>query len=74
MTQPDRPPLFPSLGSAVVIGGSGGVGSEICRVLARDGCDVALTYFGNKAKAEATVQAVRAEGRTASPPLLPMSR
>lgn len=74
MTQPDRPPLFPSLGSAVVIGGSGGVGSEICRVLARDGCDVALTYFGNKAKAEATAQTVRAEGRTASPPLLPMSR
>ena len=38
-------PLFPATGAAVVIGGSGGVGAEICRVLARDGCDVALTYF-----------------------------
>lgn len=58
--------LFPAGGTAIVIGGSGGVGAEICRVLARDGCDVALTYFNNQAKAEAAAQAVRGEGRKAS--------
>ncbi|MEW6645230.1 MAG: SDR family oxidoreductase [Pseudomonadota bacterium] len=66
MTASDRPSLFPDTGGAVVIGGSGGVGAEICRVLARDGCDVALTYFGNEAKAQAAAGAVRAEGRKAS--------
>lgn len=58
--------LFPTAGKALVIGGSGGVGAEICRVLARDGCDVALTYFNNRAKAEAAAEKVRAEGRRAS--------
>jgi 3-oxoacyl-[acyl-carrier protein] reductase len=57
--------LFPS-GTAIVIGGSGGVGAEICRVLARDGCDVALTYFNNQARAEAAAEAVRGEGRKAT--------
>lgn len=57
---------FPDSGRALVIGGSGGVGSEICRVLARDGCDVALTYLSNKAKAEAAADLVRAAGKTAS--------
>lgn len=58
-------PLFPE-GRALVVGGSGGVGAEICRVLARDGCDVALTYHRNEARAEAAAEAVRGEGRTAS--------
>lgn len=61
-----RTPLFPSTGRALVIGGSGGVGVEICRVLARDGCDVALTYFNNEAKARAAAELVEGEGRTAS--------
>lgn len=52
-------------GAAIVIGGSGGVGAEICRVLARDGSDVALTYFSNRAKAEVAAEAVRGEGRRA---------
>lgn len=60
------PSLFPATGGAVVIGGSGGVGAEICRVLARDGCDVALTYFGNAARARTAARAVEAEGRRAS--------
>lgn len=59
-------PLFPVTGRALVIGGSGGVGAEICRILARDGCDVALTWFGNAARAEAAAAMVRAEGRAAS--------
>ncbi|MBT1154685.1 SDR family oxidoreductase [Aminobacter anthyllidis] len=58
--------LYPVEGTAIVIGGSGGVGAEICRVLARDGCDVALTYHSNQAKAEAAAEAVRGEGRKAS--------
>lgn len=58
-------PLFPAAGAAVVIGGSGGVGAEICRVLARDGCDVALTYFGNEARARLAADLVAGEGRTA---------
>ncbi len=58
--------LFPDRGTALVIGGSGGVGAEICRVLARDGCDVALTYFSNAAKADAAAANVAGEGRRAS--------
>jgi 3-oxoacyl-[acyl-carrier protein] reductase len=60
------PALFPLSGAAVVIGGSGGVGAEICRVLARDGCDVALTYFGNEKRAKLAASLVRDEGRAAS--------
>jgi 3-oxoacyl-[acyl-carrier protein] reductase len=58
--------LYPAQGAAVVIGGSGGVGAEICRVLARDGCDVALTYFGNEARAKMAAGLVEGEGRKAS--------
>lgn len=59
-------PLFPDHGAAVVIGGSGGVGAEICRVLARDGCDVALTYFGNEARAKLAAGLVEREGHKVS--------
>ncbi len=64
MTEATAP--FPEKGRALVIGGSGGVGAEICRVLARDGCDVSLTYFKNRDKAEAAAELVRSEGRNAS--------
>lgn len=59
-------PLFPGEGSAIVIGGSGGVGSEICRVLARDGCDVALTYFSGEERAKRAAGLVEGEGRKAT--------
>lgn len=59
-------PLFPPSGAAIVIGGSGGVGAEICRVLARDGCDVALTFFGNEARARMAAGLVESEGRKAT--------
>lgn len=58
--------LFPEGARALVIGGSGGVGAEICRVLARDGCDVALTYFNNEARAGIAAGLVQAEGRNAT--------
>lgn len=56
---------FPK-GAAIVIGGSGGVGAQICRVLARDGADVALTYNANLQRAEAALEMVRGEGRRGS--------
>lgn len=61
----ESPPLYPTDGCALVIGGSGGVGSEIARVLARDGCTVALTYNRNRDKAERTAALVASEGRKA---------
>jgi NAD(P)-dependent dehydrogenase (short-subunit alcohol dehydrogenase family) len=51
---------------ALVAGGSGGIGSVICRVLAREGFDVALTYHRSAAAAETAAKDVRGEGRTAS--------
>lgn len=41
---------------ALVAGGSGGVGGEICRSLARDGFAVAVGYRSGAAKAEALVE------------------
>ena len=51
---------------ALVAGGSGGIGSAICKVLARDGFDVALTYRGNADAAAAAAKEVEAQGRVAS--------
>jgi 3-oxoacyl-[acyl-carrier protein] reductase len=53
-------PLFPEDGAAIVIGGSGGVGSEIC------GCDVALTWFGNEERGKQTAKLVEGQGRKAT--------
>jgi len=55
---------FPE-GAAIVIGGSGGVGREICIRLASRGVDVVLTYFRNRTEAEHTADAVRSLGRAA---------
>ena len=46
---------FPE-GVAVVIGGSGGIGSEICLRLAEHGADVALTYRSNRAAADSAAE------------------
>jgi NAD(P)-dependent dehydrogenase (short-subunit alcohol dehydrogenase family) len=53
---------FP-LGAAIVAGGSGGIGSVICTVLASYGTDVALTYRAGKEKAKEIVAAIEAMGR-----------
>ena len=42
-------------GSALVTGGSGGLGAAICRLMAERGASVAFTYRSNRAAAEALV-------------------
>ncbi|MFP5343050.1 MAG: 3-oxoacyl-[acyl-carrier-protein] reductase [Candidatus Limnocylindria bacterium] len=51
--------------SALVTGGSRGIGRAIALRLATQGADVAFTYRGNAAAAEATVAALEALGRRA---------
>jgi NAD(P)-dependent dehydrogenase (short-subunit alcohol dehydrogenase family) len=52
-------------GTAIVAGGSGGIGSAICVKLASDGADIAFTYRSNRDAADAVVRAVEATGRKA---------
>lgn len=64
MTFPN-PSRFPA-GVTLVIGGSGGMGGVICSAFAAQGCDIALTYRRNRARAEEVAGAVRGLGRDAS--------
>lgn len=50
---------------ALVIGGSGESGPEVCRVLADHGADIALTYFSNLSGGEAVAARIRDSGRRA---------
>lgn len=67
--EPNAP--FPA-GAALVVGGSGGLGGAICRTLAAQGSDVALTYHGNKEAADAVAQAVTDAGRRAAALRMPL--
>ncbi len=49
----------------VVTGGSGGIGAATALLAAQRGWDIALSYKGNEAGAEATAAGVRAAGRRA---------
>jgi NAD(P)-dependent dehydrogenase (short-subunit alcohol dehydrogenase family) len=51
--------------TVLVTGGSRGIGAAICRLAAREGYDVALTYAGRAEAAEAVAAEVRALGRKA---------
>ncbi|MGD9934522.1 MAG: SDR family NAD(P)-dependent oxidoreductase [Dehalococcoidia bacterium] len=51
--------------TALVTGGSRGIGRAICLRLAEDGADVAVNYRGNQQDAESVVAAIRAMGRRA---------
>ena len=53
--------------SAVVTGGSRGIGRAIALRLAAQGADVCFSYKGNAARAEETAEAIRALGRKAVP-------
>lgn len=63
---------FPD-GAAVVIGGSGGIGSVICERLAQAGTDVVLTYHRNARRAAEVGDTIRRHGRRASIFPLPVS-
>jgi NAD(P)-dependent dehydrogenase (short-subunit alcohol dehydrogenase family) len=54
-----------SPGIALVAGGSGGIGSAVCRALAEAGSDVILTYRSNEAAARSVSASVEAAGRHA---------
>jgi 3-oxoacyl-[acyl-carrier protein] reductase len=47
---------------ALVTGGSRGVGAAISRLLARAGCDVAISYLSRQAEADALVEELSASG------------
>ena len=51
--------------TALVIGGSGSIGSAICRALAVDGFDVAVHYFSNSVAAHTLIAEIEATGRRA---------
>ena len=51
--------------TALVTGGSRGIGRAVCLELARGGANVALCYAGNESAARETVQAVESLGRKA---------
>ncbi|WP_420394103.1 SDR family NAD(P)-dependent oxidoreductase [Acuticoccus sp.] len=49
--------------SALILGGSRGIGAETALLLARLGADVAITYARSAERAERVVEAIRDEGR-----------
>jgi 3-oxoacyl-[acyl-carrier protein] reductase len=51
--------------TAVVLGGSSGIGAATAQALAEEGCDVAVTYRSSRDGAEEAARAVRGEGRRA---------
>ena len=53
--------------AALVTGGSRGIGAAVCVELARQGCDVALTYVGEPGEADEAVRAIEKLGRRALP-------
>ena len=53
--------------AALVTGGSRGIGAAVCVELARQGCDVALTFVGEPGEADTTVRAIEELGRRALP-------
>lgn len=57
---------FPADGTAIVIGGTGGIGRVICQRLAQAGSNVAFTYRRNATVAREVEQAITAAGRKAA--------
>ncbi|MGR3322501.1 MAG: SDR family NAD(P)-dependent oxidoreductase [Sagittula sp.] len=58
-------PEVPAKGTILVAGGTGGIGSAICRALAADGFDIALTYRSNPDVAAGVVADCQAHGVSA---------
>ena len=51
--------------TALIIGGTGGIGSAVCAQLAEDGFDLAIHYYKNKNKAENLKKQIEKLGRKA---------
>jgi len=60
------PPLDPTIKTAVVTGGSRGIGKAIASMLAQDSFQVLITYRSNEAEAKSCVDAITALGGKAS--------
>lgn len=60
--QAGRVRLFSNEGTAVVAGGSGALGAQVCRTLAQAGSNVVLSYRTGQAAAELVLRDVRATG------------
>lgn len=60
MSTPDTPRV------AIVTGGSGGIGRDICQRLAADGMTVVVHYAGNPSRAKEVVESLVAAGATAT--------
>lgn len=55
-------PDFPESGCAVVFGASGGIGASTAALLARQGCDVVLTYGSRRSDTEQLAAVISANG------------
>lgn len=53
-------------GAAVITGGSGGLGAEVCRLLAQRGANIAITYHSRREAADEVVSFARQAGREAA--------
>ncbi|MCC6421608.1 MAG: SDR family NAD(P)-dependent oxidoreductase [Gemmataceae bacterium] len=51
--------------TALVVGGSSGIGREVCRLFAREGADVAVGDVGRDAEGQRLVEEIRGLGREA---------
>jgi 3-oxoacyl-[acyl-carrier protein] reductase len=60
------PHPYLSQGAALVIGGSGGMGSVVAETLAAQGAHVAIAYRSNRARAETVAECIRAGGGAVS--------
>jgi len=59
-------PEFPSTGSAIVFGATGGIGAATAGLLGERGCEVVVTYRSRAAEAERLAGAIRELGRKAT--------
>ncbi len=66
LSSPAVAPLFPAEGGALVIGGSGGLGSVIVRTLSAYGSDVAFTYNTRRGPAEDLAKEIKSKGHVSA--------
>ena len=62
MTEEAVPDFSSRQGAAVVTGGSGGMGSAVCLLLAERGSDIAFSYYNDEAAAREVATSVERSG------------